>query len=179
MPSRSPTRQITDCGIGLQTLPDLSHHPQTQIEQGALCSPRRNAERSLASIRLRYRHTPHRIGPVRLRDQFLAQARQPAIQARRLDRGKGHSIRAWRTRIGAGQRIAMTENVLAIDLVVEHIEAEGRLRLRLAIQLSLKDPDLLRCCEAHRQSPSPLHLRKRTRSQGPFLHRRYPASTVV
>ena len=33
MPSRSPTRQITDCGIGLQTLPALPHHPQTQIEQ--------------------------------------------------------------------------------------------------------------------------------------------------
>ena len=32
-------------------------------------------------------------------------------------------------------------------------EAERRLRLRLAIQLSLKGPDLLGCCQAHRQSP--------------------------
>jgi hypothetical protein len=30
-----------------------------------------------------------------------------------------------------------------------------------------------------RQSPCPRHLRKRTRSQGPSLHRRYPASTVI
>src|SRR5262249_22643397 len=52
-------------------------------------------------------------------------------------------------------------------------------RLRLAIQLSLKDPDLLRCYQAHRQSPSPHHLRKHTRSQGPSLHRHYPASTVL
>jgi hypothetical protein len=30
-----------DCGIGLQALLVLPHHPQTQIEQGALCSPHR------------------------------------------------------------------------------------------------------------------------------------------
>src|SRR6516225_8636307 len=81
--------------------------------------------------------------------------------------------------IWSGQRIGMTQDVLAVDLVVEQVEAEGRLRLRLAIQLSLKGPDLLRCCQAHRQSPSPHHLRKHTRSQGPSLHQHYPASTVL
>src|SRR5580704_650306 len=48
-----------------------------------------------------------------------------------------------------------------------------------ATQLSLKGPDRCRCCQAHRQSPSPRHLRKRTRSQGPFLSQHYPASTVI
>src|SRR5580692_6429362 len=33
--------------------------------------------------------------------------------------------------------------------------------------------------QAHRQSPRPRHLRKRTRSQGPSLSRHYPASTVI
>src|SRR6516225_2406146 len=51
--------------------------------------------------------------------------------------------------------------------------------LRLATQLSLKDPDHSRCLQAHRQSPSPRHLRKRTRSQGPLLRRHYPASTLL
>src|SRR4029077_5807553 len=51
--------------------------------------------------------------------------------------------------------------------------------LRLAIQLSLKDPDHSRCLQAHRQSPSPRHLRKRTRSQGPLLRRHCPASTLI
>ena len=41
---------------------------------------RRNAERTLAATRLRDHHPPHRLGPVRLRDQFLAQARQPCFQ---------------------------------------------------------------------------------------------------
>ena len=53
------------------------------------------------------------------------------------------------------------------------------LRLRLTIQLSLKALDPSRCCQAHRQSPSPRHLRKHTRSQGPSLCRHYPASSVV
>ena len=52
----------------------------------------------------------------------------------------------WSTRIGAGQPIGVTQDVVAADLVVEPIEAESGLRLRLAIELSLKDPDLLRCC---------------------------------
>ena len=33
--------------------------------------------------------------------------------------------------------------------------------------------------QAHRQSPRPRHLRKRTRSRGPFLSQHYPASTVI
>jgi hypothetical protein len=132
-----------------------------------------------ASPWLRDHHPPHRIGPVRLRNEFLAQARQPCVHARRIDLLKGHPVNAWRTRIGADQRIGMAKNVRAADLVVEQVEAEGRLRLRLTIELPLKVPDLFGRFEAHRQSPPPHHLRKRTRSQGPFLRRNYPASTVV
>src|SRR5262249_33704997 len=76
-------------------------------------------------------------------------------------------------------RIGVAQNVFPANLVVEHVEAEGGFRLRLAIQLSLKGPDLLRCCQAHRQSPSPLRLRKRTRSQGPLLRRHYPTSLLI
>ena len=73
----------------------------------------------------------------------------------------------------------MVQNVFAAKLVVEHVETESRLRLRLTIKLSLKDPDLFRCFEAHCQSPRPHYLRKHTRSQGPSLRRHYPASSVV
>jgi hypothetical protein len=40
-----------------------------------------------------------------------------------------------------------------MNLVVKQIEAVRRFRLRLAIQLPLKGPDTLWCCQAHRQSP--------------------------
>jgi hypothetical protein len=68
----------------------------------------------------------------------------------------------------------MAENVVAMDLVVEQVEAEVRFRLRLEIELPLKRPDPFRCLQAHRQSPILCFFVKRTRSQGPSLHRRYP-----
>src|SRR5271169_5940719 len=140
---------------------------------------RRNTERTLASPVLRYHHPPHRIRPVRLRDQFLAQARQPPLHALLLDLREGHSVHARSARVGAGHAVGVAQNVLPTNLVVEHVEAVGGLRLRLAIELPLKVPDLIWCYRAHRQSPSPLHLRKRTRRQGPSLRRHYPTSTLL
>src|ERR1700680_2831611 len=93
-------------------------------------------------------------------------SRKPASHASRpcsSIRAKLTPIHARSARIGAGQPIGVTQNVRTTNLVVEHVEAEGRLRLRLAIELSLKGPDLIWCCQAHRQSPSPHHLQKRTR----------------
>src|SRR5216683_205023 len=103
---------------------------------------------------------------------------QPSFQAPLLDLREGHLVHTGGARIGASQPIGVVQDVLATHLVVEHVEAESRLRLRLTIELSLKGPDLTWCCQAHRQSPFPHHLRKRTRSQGPLLRRHYPASTL-
>src|SRR6202030_4298804 len=130
-------------------------------------------------VRLRDHHPPHRVGPVRLQDQFLAQARQPRLKAPLLDLRKAHPVHTRSARIRAGQPVGMAKDILTTNLVVEHVEAKGGLRLRLAIELSLKGPDLFRCYQAHHQSPSPHHLQKRTRSQGPFLHQHYPASKVI
>src|SRR4051794_8976287 len=47
----------------------------------------------------------------------------------------------------------MGQNILAVHLVVEQIEAVSRFVLRLTIQLDLKFPNLARCCQTHRQSP--------------------------
>jgi len=49
------------------------------------------------------------------------------------------------------------------DVVQVRFDASSEVRLRSSL----------------RQSPSPLHLRKHTRSQGPSLHQRYPASTLL
>src|ERR1700720_2732486 len=114
-----------------------------------------DTERTLTSaISFRDHRSPHRIGPVRLRNQFLAQARQPSLQALFLDLGESHSIHTRRSRVGAGAPVSVEQYVLPADFVIEHIEAESGLRLRLAIELSLKAPDLFRFFKAHRQSPS-------------------------
>src|SRR5215468_10846454 len=107
-----------------------------------------NAERALASANLRDHYPPHRVRPVRLRDQFLAQACQPRLQAPLLNLLEAHPVHTGCTRIGAGESIRVTQNVFTADLVVEHIEAVSRLRLRLAVKLSLKVPDLIWCYRA-------------------------------
>ena len=175
---RAPSRAVA---IGVVLEVRLEDRLQHELG-GGLNHPipdRRDAERAFAAPRLRDHHPPHRLWPVRLRDEFLAQARQPRFHARRLDLLEGRPVHPRRARIGAGQRVGVAKNVLAANLVVEQVEAEGGLRLRLAIELPLKAPDLFGRFEAHRQSPRPRHLRKRTRSQGPFLRRNYPASLVV
>ncbi|WP_244630118.1 hypothetical protein [Microvirga tunisiensis] len=48
--------------------------------------------RSLAAVRFWNRYPPHRIGLVRLRDQFLAQPHQPGFQALRLDLLEAHPV---------------------------------------------------------------------------------------
>src|SRR6516225_6294603 len=73
----------------------------------------------------------------------------------------------------------MGQDVLTIDLVVEHVEAVSRLVLRLAIQLDLKFPYLTRCCQTHRQSPFLPSFTSTIRSMGPSLRRHYPTSQVL
>ena len=51
--------------------------------------------------------------------------------------------------------------------------------LRPSTQQSRTAPVFRWCSQAHRQSPRPRHLGKRTRSQGPLLRRHYPASTLL
>jgi len=51
--------------------------------------------------------------------------------------------------------------------------------LRPSTQQPRTAPVIRWCSQAHRQSPRPRHLRKRTRSQGPLLRRHYPASKLL
>ena len=48
--------------------------------------------------------------------------------------------------VGARQVVGVAQDVLAADLVVEQVEAERRLLLRLEIELPLKPPDPVGCC---------------------------------
>jgi hypothetical protein len=111
-------------------------------------------------------------------DRYVFRARssrrQPCVQAHCFDLCERDPVHAGCTRVGAGKPVGVVKDVRAADLVIEQVEAECRLRLRLTIQPPLKGPDLIGCFEAHGQSPPPLRLRKHTRSQGPSLRRSYP-----
>jgi hypothetical protein len=71
----------------------------------------------------------------------------------RLDRRAAHTIDARCALVGAHQFVRMAQDVRTVNLVVEQIEPVVRLRLRLEIELPLKRPDFIRCCQAHHQSP--------------------------
>jgi len=114
-----------------------------------------NAKRPLPAAGFGNHRPPHRLRPVGLQDEVLAQSRQPPFQARRFDHLKRHSVHSRRAAVLTGQRIGVFENVRSIDLVVEKVEAVGRLRLRLTVKLPLQAADLFRSCQTHRQSPRP------------------------
>src|SRR5215510_4862773 len=113
----------------------------------------RNPEWSLAATRLRDHYPPHRCRPVRLRDELVSDLGEPLLQPRRLDHRERDPVHTWCACVRTGKLIGVGQDVLAINLVVEQIEAVRRFRLRLAIQLPLKPPDAIWCSQAHRQSP--------------------------
>ena len=91
------------------------------------------------------RSPPFALGIIAAPDQVdivfrpVPRASPPTMfQAMLLDATKRHPSHTRRTRINAGEPIGVDQDVLATDLVVEQIEAESGLRLRLAVELSLK-----------------------------------------
>src|SRR5664280_2280910 len=115
-----------------------------------------DSKRTLPAPRLRDHDPPHGLCFVRLVVQFFPESVQPFHQSRwssRLDGLEALLIHSRRALIGLRQHIRVDQNVFAVYLVVELIETEFRLILRLSIQFDLKFPDFIRCCQAHRQSP--------------------------
>ena len=113
----------------------------------------RDTEGSLTTSRLGDHHPPHRLRPVRFGAEALLDPSQPLVQPCGFDHRKRFAIHPRCPTIGFRQPIRMVQDVVAIDLVVQLVKAEGWFRLRLAIELSLKRPDLFWCCQAHCQSP--------------------------
>ena len=116
---------------------------------------RRNAERPFPAPGLWNQYPPHRLWSIRLAAQLLSDTGQPLSDAFPLDRLEALPIHSRRALIGPHQLIGMGQNILAVHLVVEQVEAVSRFVLRLTIQLDRKFPNLARCCQTHRQSPHP------------------------
>ena len=110
----------------------------------------------------------HRLGLVTLHTQVFCQTRQPALNPCRLDHRKGNAIHARSAAIGFRLAPSVEEYIGAINLVVQEIKAEVRFRLRFDVELPLKSPDVIGCCQAHRQSPPPRLHRTACRKSGAF-----------
>ena len=84
--------------------------------------------RPFPSTGLRDHDPPYRLWPVGQLLKLLSQSRQPLRQSPRLDLIERHAIHARRAVIGLRQRPRMGQDAGPIDLVVESVEAEARLR---------------------------------------------------
>ncbi len=120
------------------------HHP---VPNG------RDPQGPLPAIGLRDHHPSHRLGPVARLDQLLPQLRQPGFPPLGLDPWETLAIHPRRSLLGFRQLVGVGEDILPMDLVIEHVEPVGWLLLRFGVQLPLKLPNLYRRFQTHRQSP--------------------------
>ena len=174
---RAPLRPVA---IGMRIEVRLKDRFQHQLG-GGLHHPvpdGRDAERPLAAAGLRDHHPPHRLWLIRLRNEVLPDAVQPLLQPRRFDRREAHPIhprRALHWRLPARRhgpeclrdrscRRAGRSGMPAPPSPCDTAFSEGS-GYFLVFPGSSPITD-------------PLLLQKRTRSKGPSLRRRYPASAV-
>src|SRR5437667_89941 len=83
------------------------------------------------------------------RSTTLLQAPSPLPEPRRLDVLEALPVPAGRPAVLLGEPVSVREHVLSVHLVVELVEAERRLLLRLRVELPLEVPDLFRSLQAH------------------------------
>jgi len=93
----------------------------------------RDAQRPELAIGLRDEHSSDRIRSVRLLPERKRQFAEPPFDAIRLDRLEVLTVHARRALVRAAQGIGMRQHVLAVDLVVQRIEAEARRGLRFRV----------------------------------------------
>ena len=111
---------------------------------------------SLSPARLLHHDSSHRLWFIRLVVQVLPQAVQPLhhpLRASRFDILEAFFIHSRRSIVGLRQLVSVVQNIFAVHLVIELIEAVFRLLLRLSIQFDLQVPNFIRRCQTHRQSP--------------------------
>jgi hypothetical protein len=91
----------------------------------------------------------NRVRPVRLLAQFGPSLSQPLLQPIGFNGLKAHSVHSRCSPVFSGKPIGVGENVLSVHLVVEQVEAETWLVLRLYVKLPLERPDLFGSFQAH------------------------------
>jgi hypothetical protein len=120
--------------VGLE---DRLQHDQGRRLHDAVLD-RRDTKRPLFSVRLRDIHTTHRLRLVRLLPEFFRQFFHPLHFAIDLDIVECLSVHARRAIVGEAAPVRGPEHVLAIDLVIERVEAEFGVSLRFGMQRRLQ-----------------------------------------
>jgi site-specific DNA recombinase len=110
---------------------------------------RRNPEWPFAAAWFGHHHPAHRRRPIRLLAQFLSQCRQPRLHSGRLDVLEARPVHTSRSPRRARDPVRVGQDVVAAHLVVQEVEPERRLLLRLHVQRPLQPPNTVRSRQAH------------------------------
>jgi hypothetical protein len=146
-PGPIPVRRIAEVGFedGLQD--------ELRRRLGHAVFERGNPQRPLAPSRLRYHHPPHGLRPIPPVLQLALQLLKPTLLAvlrKLLERLPIHS-RSALVPLRLPERLR--QNVPSIELVVQAVEPERRLRLGLRVQLRTELFELCLGCQAHANLP--------------------------
>src|SRR5262249_60619447 len=110
---------------------------------------------------------PHGLNTFRPRPPAPPSAGRPLPHPCRFDVLERHAVHPRRPAVLLAERIGVSQNVCPIHLVVQQVEAIGRVLLGLGVQRLLEPPELRRSCQAHANLP-PLDSLRRTPNQGAF-----------
>ena len=91
---------------------------------------RRDSQRTLLAVRLRYPHPSHGRWPVRLLPQLFCQFAKPLLHPVRLDGREGLPVHAWRAAVGTATLIRMGQYIRPVHLVIQRVEPVARRRFR-------------------------------------------------
>jgi hypothetical protein len=102
---------------------------------------RRDAQRSLFTVRLGDVHPPHGLRTIRLPAEFFRQFAQPLPDAVGLDVLEGLPVHARRAGVDPAALVGVPQHIPPVHLVVQRVEAVGGLLLRFGMQRLLELPN--------------------------------------
>jgi len=97
-----------------------------------------NPQRSLLAVRFGNVDTPHRTGTIRLRPEFFRQFAQPLLHAIEFDVRERLAVDARRAAIPEAGLRRDPQHVVAVQLVVQCVEAKRGRSLRFGMQRRLQ-----------------------------------------
>jgi hypothetical protein len=143
--------------LGLQVrLEDgVQHHHQRGLRDPV--TDCRDTQRPLLAVRLGDVHSPNCLCLVRLLPEGFRQFPEPPFLAVRLDVVERLAVHAGSALVGTAAGVGMCEHVLAMNLVVQQVEAIAGFALRFGMQRRLQLLDTARSFQVA-QSPIPRRL---------------------
>ncbi len=139
-PGRVPVGCLAQVGLEDRLQDELGRRLDHTI------SDRGDTQWPLTTSWLGYQHPPYGLGPIRLPLQLALQLLEPALLAVRFNLFEGLSVHSCGALLLLRLPERLRQDIPSMDLVVQRVEPELRLRLGLRVQLRSELFELCRGC---------------------------------